>query len=309
VSRLPVQFLLASERSCNYLRFSNMACELVPWQSYVTGAILDPLNHTSDSDDIICEDERNRLHAFYLPTGGRRRLRKMSTFNKAFLNKRIAYYSENVHLLAIFARPSVDLNISCPGVLDINQFKTKKRRSKHSWHEDRVTHAVAQTALQTSQTIFQQLDITSYRWQWGRRDTRSLPMMPREPYVWAQWQSGRIMQAKVAVFTFPSKVFESSDLSRFVYTDTFLDAQPFQDGGYKWDVPQMLWAMVYDFCVYHGVHHFVLTTYDKWIFGLFTESFRAGYVRHEMDYNARSPTVLQTLIFWMDASMRDHPRV
>jgi len=71
------------------------------------------------------------------------------------------------------------------------------------------------------------------------------------------------MQAKVAVFTFPSKVFESSDLSRFVYTDTvrktseywildldaddvfqFLDAQPFQDGGYKWDVPQMLWAMV-----------------------------------------------------------------
>lgn len=71
------------------------------------------------------------------------------------------------------------------------------------------------------------------------------------------------MQAKVAVFTFPSSVFESNDLSRFVYTDTvrkllkywlpvlhadnasqFLDAQPFQNGAYQWDMPQMLWAMV-----------------------------------------------------------------
>jgi hypothetical protein len=29
---------------------------------------------------------------------------------------------------------------------------------------------------------------------------------------------------------------------------------------------------IYDFCTYHGIHHFVLTTYEKWIFGLFTES-------------------------------------
>jgi hypothetical protein len=31
-------------------------------------------------------------------------------------------------------------------------------------------------------------------------------------------------------------------------------------------------AQIHDFCAYHGIHHFVLTTYDKWIFGLFTES-------------------------------------
>lgn len=107
--------MLASTSYDLTVDFSIMACELVPWQSYVTGAILDPFSHTPDSDDVTCEDERSRLHAFYLPTGGRRRLRKMSTFNKTFLNRRIAYYCENVHLLAIFARPSVDLNISCPG--------------------------------------------------------------------------------------------------------------------------------------------------------------------------------------------------
>lgn len=25
------------------------------------------------------------------------------------------------------------------------------------------------------------------QWQWGRRENSAMPMMPREPYVWAQW--------------------------------------------------------------------------------------------------------------------------
>jgi hypothetical protein len=92
-----------------------MACELVPWQSYMTGAVLEPLEYTPNPDETTYEDEHNRLSMFYLPTGGRRRLRKISTFNKMFLNKRIADYCQNVHLLAIFGRPNFDINISCPG--------------------------------------------------------------------------------------------------------------------------------------------------------------------------------------------------
>jgi hypothetical protein len=92
-----------------------MACELVPWQSYMTGAVLEPLEYTPNPDETTYEDEHNRLSMFYLPTGGCRRLRKISTFNKMFLNKRIADYCQNVHLLAIFGRPNFDINISCPG--------------------------------------------------------------------------------------------------------------------------------------------------------------------------------------------------
>jgi len=286
-----------------------MACELVPWQSYMAGAVLEPLEYKPKPREVACEDERNRLNLFYLPTGGRRRLRKMSTFDKIFLNKRIAEYCQNVHLLAIFGRPNCDINISCPGILDIHEYKNKKKRSpKHRLVEDSVVEVIASTVLQTSQTIFHQLNVASYQWQFGRRDTHYLPMMPREPYIWAQWHAGKISQAKFAVFAFPPWVFQLGDLSTFVYADVFRDAQPFQGGTYQWDVAQMLWAMIHDCCAYHGIHHFVLTTYDKWIFGLFTESYRTGFVRHAMSYDAQSPTVLQTLIFWMDAAMRDHPR-
>jgi len=92
-----------------------MACELVPWQSYMAGAVLEPLEYIHKPGDLTYEEELNRLNTFYLPTGGRRRLRKISAFDKAFLDKRVLSYCQNVHLLAIFGRPNFDINISCPG--------------------------------------------------------------------------------------------------------------------------------------------------------------------------------------------------
>ena len=76
------------------------------------------------------------------------------------------------------------------GLLDIRAYKNKsrdKRSRKNRWSEDRVTQTIANTVLQTAQTIFHQLNVASYQWQFGRRDTRFVPMMAREPYVWAHW--------------------------------------------------------------------------------------------------------------------------
>jgi hypothetical protein len=89
-----------------------------------------------------------------------------------------------------------------PGLLDIHAYKTKRKRSlKHRWTEDKVAQAIANTVLQTSQTIFHQLNVASYQWQFGRRDTRFLPMMPREPYVWAQWHVSAPFASMVDLFT------------------------------------------------------------------------------------------------------------
>jgi len=74
------------------------------------------------------------------------------------------------------------------GLLDIHAYNPKGKPShKYRWAEDGVAQTIANTVLQTSQTIFHQLNVASFHWQFGRRDTRSLSMVPREPYVWAQW--------------------------------------------------------------------------------------------------------------------------
>lgn len=92
-----------------------MACELIPWQSYITGAILEPVNFAALYDEIARGDERKVLASRYHPTGGRRKLRKIEIFEPQTLDSRTLYFSETVNLLAIFGRPNVDLNISSPG--------------------------------------------------------------------------------------------------------------------------------------------------------------------------------------------------
>lgn len=95
---------------------SEMTCELIPWQSYIAGAVLEPVDCTPFFDEMTCDEERRRLNAFYRPTGGRRKLKKIATFDKMALDSRALYFSETVDLLAIFGRPNIDLNINCPGM-------------------------------------------------------------------------------------------------------------------------------------------------------------------------------------------------
>jgi|SRR5882762_3445274 len=84
------------------------------------------------------------------------------------------------------------------GLLDITAYKNKRKRSNRRWIEDRVAEVIASTVLQTCQTIFHQLNVMSYQWQFGRRDTRFMPVsMPREPYVWAQWHVSSIFAFSV----------------------------------------------------------------------------------------------------------------
>ena len=98
-----------------------MACELIPWHSYITGAILEPVDFAALYDDITREDERKVLASHYHPTGGRRGLRKIGSFDPQTLDSRTLYFSETVNLLAIFGRPNVDLNISSPGAYPFMQ--------------------------------------------------------------------------------------------------------------------------------------------------------------------------------------------
>ncbi|KAF7979039.1 hypothetical protein HWV62_44033 [Athelia sp. TMB] len=165
-----------------------MACELIPWQAYIAGAILEPVDFAALHDDVTCEEERKVLASRYHPTGGRRRLRKIGSFEPRTLDGRTLYFSETVDLLAIFGRPNVDLNISSPGVVDIRAYVPRKRRCLGRWAEDAVESAVAGTVLQTAMTITHQINLLSTQHEWGRRCADVAPMRAhREPYVWAKW--------------------------------------------------------------------------------------------------------------------------
>lgn len=95
-----------------------MVCdlELVTFDAYMAGAVLDPLKSSESTvDERTRHDERYRLSTHHVPTGGRRRLRKMTLINKLNVNECVLQYYRQAHLQAIMSCPGVDINISCPG--------------------------------------------------------------------------------------------------------------------------------------------------------------------------------------------------
>lgn len=95
-----------------------MVCdlELITFDAYMAGAVLDPLNVTKSTvDERTRQDERYRLSTHHVPTGGRRKLRKITLINKLNVNERVLQYYREAHLQAIMSCPGVDINLSCPG--------------------------------------------------------------------------------------------------------------------------------------------------------------------------------------------------
>ncbi|KAJ7493138.1 hypothetical protein B0H11DRAFT_978733 [Mycena galericulata] len=67
---------------------------------------------------------------------------------------------------------------------------------------------------------------------------------------------------------------------------------------------ERLWANVWDTCIASKTRWFVLTSYNQWVFGLFSEGWTIGFVSGVYQFDARNPTVLEILAFWVACAMR-----
>ncbi|KAJ6548199.1 hypothetical protein DFH09DRAFT_629631 [Mycena vulgaris] len=70
------------------------------------------------------------------------------------------------------------------------------------------------------------------------------------------------------------------------------------------DGKERLWAKVWDTCVARKTRWFALTSYTQWVFGAFSEGWTIGFVSDVLQFDARDPTVLETLAFWVACAMR-----
>lgn len=65
-----------------------------------------------------------------------------------------------------------------------------------------------------------------------------------------------------------------------------------------------VWANLLDTCKRHECHSFVLTTYEGWIFGSFSENWASANVSELKDFDATEPRVMQILVYWVACSMK-----
>ncbi|KAK7050968.1 hypothetical protein VNI00_005080 [Paramarasmius palmivorus] len=66
---------------------------------------------------------------------------------------------------------------------------------------------------------------------------------------------------------------------------------------------ERLWAKLWDLCVTQGTPWFVLTSYNQWVFGMFSEGWTNALVTGVYEWNSSSPTIIECLTFWLASAM------
>ncbi|KAG8913382.1 hypothetical protein FRC00_002514 [Tulasnella sp. 408] len=64
-----------------------------------------------------------------------------------------------------------------------------------------------------------------------------------------------------------------------------------------------IWAQIYDYCVTQGNYFFVLTSYEFWVFGVFSADYTFAQVTKPIPYDSKKPTILAVLMYWTQSAM------
>ncbi|KAG9017523.1 hypothetical protein FRB90_000948 [Tulasnella sp. 427] len=74
-------------------------------------------------------------------------------------------------------------------------------------------------------------------------------------------------------------------------------------GETKYSTSQSVLAQVYDYCFNQDHCFWIITTYEYWVFGVFSKDYELALVTEPISFDNASPTVLQCIVYWLQSSV------
>ncbi|KAG8932551.1 hypothetical protein FRC02_000929 [Tulasnella sp. 418] len=72
---------------------------------------------------------------------------------------------------------------------------------------------------------------------------------------------------------------------------------------FPWGWEEELWAELYSRCWATNARWFVVTTYENWIFGVFSETWESAAITAIHPYTSKQPNIIECLFFWLFSAM------
>ncbi|KIJ69437.1 hypothetical protein HYDPIDRAFT_106055 [Hydnomerulius pinastri MD-312] len=129
--------------------------------------------------------------------------------------------------------------------------------------------------------------------------------------TWSQFISNSFgktetLQHLLGLFILPPWTLSAKDLQDFAEGQSFPDrsapsAQDLDDStflGQEW-----LWSKIWDACVSTNCPWFIVSTYNHWVFGVFSAGWTASFVSPVFTHHAYAPTILELVFFWTISAM------
>ncbi|KAF9241359.1 hypothetical protein BU15DRAFT_73485 [Melanogaster broomeanus] len=66
---------------------------------------------------------------------------------------------------------------------------------------------------------------------------------------------------------------------------------------------ERLWSKIWDLCVRKQCFYFIVTSYQQWAFGVFSDGWTRAYISPPFDARARQPTVMHAILYWLSSAL------
>ncbi|KAJ7774799.1 hypothetical protein B0H16DRAFT_74878 [Mycena metata] len=201
------------------------------------------------------------------------------------------------------------ITIPCPPVFNI-PFHNERRPTDIM----RLSPWLDNLPLMTVQRIMHLLYPETRRWGFSLNDDNDSDRKIFQYFVWslpapeegiAPAMLAEIGRKSIVVAFQPPWILSEQDIKEFSQCRSFppyrLPGNAFPTG---LESKERLWAKIWDACVSRKTPWFVLTSYNQWVFGVFSAGWTAAFVSGVHNFDSLSPTIIEWLTFWVASAMR-----
>ncbi|KAF8510418.1 hypothetical protein BU17DRAFT_98130 [Hysterangium stoloniferum] len=287
---------------------------------YLSEAVLPPMIHGSSAPPVI--PGKHKAHANHLQIQPEKHRKWFTTIIPSkpanmYPDEAKAYCTESLPRSPLH-QPNTDINTGYAFTVPANPFGISTPVLPRPTNVDEIVPWVIALPLQTvARTLHTARPGVATKWDFTALNHADPDSRLWQTLVWREAPAASTLETfyrrpvdplrncRVAFIVQPPWVLSKGDIYSFMRCKAPLSAHPRADG----DNPppmssaQRLWAKLWDTCVRLKCHRWVITTYDTWTFGAFTQGFSTGQVYNTMDYNASSPTVLECLTYHVASSI------
>ncbi|KAI0721677.1 hypothetical protein C8T65DRAFT_825758 [Cerioporus squamosus] len=111
------------------------------------------------------------------------------------------------------------------------------------------------------------------------------------------------VEPSIAIIVLPPWAMSPTDLDYFLSCADFPSDQQRDDYGLS--ASQALWARIWDSCHTTRSRFFVFTTYEVWVFGVFSLDWTRAWTSEIVSQDSTGPTVIECLFYWFAKAIVD----
>ncbi|KAF8581474.1 hypothetical protein K439DRAFT_1662270 [Ramaria rubella] len=268
---------------------------------YLSRLTLQPIVPSTEAPAMPPRKMRSTLTPLTLKPGGYRKLRQM---HRQDMSKKVEKFLDFSELAAEeSAFRDLDHALTC----DVGRYAGSAFDPYLIENVTDVVNLLYRFLLRSTKTTLDMLDASMHPWSfqtlhWPRSISQSLKPIVFSLKGGPRETARKSSSVKMVMLPLGPWEFSPQDFIEFSSLGLFDDTESSETRSREWLNADRMWAYLYDLCFDFDCPFFVVTSYDQWIFGVFSKHYTNAWFTPTLHFDNKPISIIEIFTFWIHAS-------